>query len=1469
MGSKTAVRRVVDERPQVMRAKTVKRLAILIVVIASMTAGGYFLWQFQVARKAHGVVARADQAAEKGDFVRAGELYLQHLAVMPNDMEVRLKYADVSVKADRSQKRLQEAMQTYEDIIRQFPQRTDVRRRAAETASEIGGGMSAERARDLLKSLLETAGDDGHLEYLMAQCHERDGEFDRAAEYYGAAIEHGAPERLEAAQQRAMLLRDKLKKPAEADRVIDAMVKSAPEDYRVYLGRGRYRSRVYLGWERYLNRTDGQGGGDDFRKALKLAPDRVDVYLEVARAAELEPGLDAARRLDAARQVLEKGLAAAPKALELYLTLANLEQRAGRVDRAVEALELGLKAMPDEVRLRVQLAILLANRGDTGGLLLQIDELERVSFSRPFTQYLRAYYNFNKHEFYQARQILTPLQPDVAAIPVLKSMVNLLLSRCHGELSEPEMQWEATLRALSVNPKDMTVRRNWIQALIGRGDPASLDEAIREYRGLYAEQPGAVRMQLASVLLDRNRRLPPAQRRWDEAERLIDEATAASPGSPEPVLLRAQLLLDQDQEDKALDVLETARVKFPKHPGPWTAQADILIRQKKYDDARAMLDRAGQQFGDRVDLRLLRARLVVARGGPQVVAALNEQAQGIESFSREDRRKLLTELAAELARQQDLAGATRAWSRLVELEPERLLPRFQLFDLAIQSKDPEQAAAQIEAIAKLDEQFGQFCRAQLLIWQSKGAADPVDKEKKRATARALLGELKGRRPDWPRVPLALARLSELELEEAGPDEAQKREKLEAAINAYRRAIELGLRDPGIVRHVVELLFRAGRGSEALEVYSQIPALVQLTGDLGRRASQIALANRDFRQAEELARRAIEASPQDFQARVWLAYVLLEGHRPDEAEAEIRKAIAADKADPQRWITLVRFAVMTRDAPKAEKAVEDAEASLAKAPLALAQCCQMVGNAYTAVDAGRARSWFDRARRWFGKAQDDLKDPNDLTVKRRLAEFLLQANQVAEAEGVFKEILARAADGRSPELAAWARRSLGQVYALATPPRTVEALALFAGKEGGAGADADDLRVLALIHEVQGTPEGRRQSIGDLEALIGRGSAGPEDRRRLAQLLVAAGEWTRAREQFRELILRTDGARDTETIALRPRYIALFAEALITHHRPGDDSDLADARQLAGKLKAIPSEAINAVILEARIDKAANQLDAANTRLRDLAGQPGLTVLGRTRLATLAEHYGLDGAAESILRGIAAQPPADPNRFLLALFLSRHGRVKEAVDICEGLWANPAIRERLAPLCIDIVGNYKMPRDDVQVRRVLAWIEAALRENPQSLMYLTGLGNLYERLGDYPRAEEFYGRAVQINDRDGVASNNLAWLIVLQHGKSDKALELINKAIGLKGPVPEYLDTRGMIYLTAGQGELALADLESALKVAPTAPKYFHLAQAYLQLKQVEKARKSLEDGKTRGLPGGLHPLELVVYKEVASKLGMP
>ncbi len=123
-----------------------------------------------------------------------------------------------------------------------------------------------------------------------------------------------------------------------------------------------------------------------------------------------------------------------------------------------------------------------------------------------------------------------------------------------------------------------------------------------------------------------------------------------------------------------------------------------------------------------------------------------------------------------------------------------------------------------------------------------------------------------------------------------------------------------------------------------------------------------------------------------------------------------------------------------------------------------------------------------------------------------------------------------------------------------------------------------------------------------------------------------------------------------------------------------------------------------------------------------------------------------------------------------------------------------------------------------------------------MIYLLGMGNLNERLGEYRKAEEMYRTAIKANDREGIASNNLAWLIVLQRPAGQRGPRPDQQRHPGQGGIPEYLDTRGMIYLNAGEKARRRRPREGP-QGRPQPPKYFHLAQAYLQLNDNEKARR--------------------------------
>ena len=72
------------------------------------------------------------------------------------------------------------------------------------------------------------------------------------------------------------------------------------------------------------------------------------------------------------------------------------------------------------------------------------------------------------------------------------------------------------------------------------------------------------------------------------------------------------------------------------------------------------------------------------------------------------------------------------------------------------------------------------------------------REALRTEARKLLNELMSRRPEWSRIPIALAELEEKELDQGGLTDEKKQAKEKDIIGFYDQAIRLGHRSSAVV-----------------------------------------------------------------------------------------------------------------------------------------------------------------------------------------------------------------------------------------------------------------------------------------------------------------------------------------------------------------------------------------------------------------------------------------------------------------------------------------------------------------------------------------------------------------------------------------------------------------------------------------------------------------------------------------------
>ena len=1578
-----------------MRLRTARRLAILVGVVVLVGVTGFFTQRYQLNRLAQRELKRAELAYQEGDFAKAEALFRDHLRVFPEHQETRIKYADALLKASRSLAAQAEADQIYSGILKRSEGREDIRRSLIELKFEMGRLVSSNGREDgadvHVKILLDTAGheNDPHLLYLMGRCEEAKGNdataVKNAMEMYRKVLElKNAPDRIDAGERLATLLRDKLGQPKEAQAVINKLVENAPEDYRGYLARGRFR--LDLAARDQSQKALESDANTDFERARALAPAEPDVYLQQARSA-----LSAGKAgYDRARRILKDGLKNAPTSRAVYDSLADLEIRAGDVNRAIEVLELGvkgieLKLMPaledvknlpvsgrnlivvaavknvlhfrifdvegnvaidtdeaklteraqeveklrkrletmwisrspeltkndkdvitrevasivgdkrwsgqaDQGSLRVQLTELLAKRGDTGKLLLQIEELKRIGYSQLLIQYFTACYYINSSQFLKAREILITLQAAMNRFldAKFKARINVLLAQCYGELGEPEMQQGAFLQALSANPQDLTARLNWISNLISQGDTTG---AIKEYQTIVKQVP-MVRPALARLLIAQNQRRPEAQRNWSEVTELINHMDETGSESGERAILRAELLVAQGDQAGARDELEKARSRFPESVEIRIAQAGLAGFQGRAEEALGLLDKAKEELGDRVELRLERARLLASKKGPQVLKVLIDLSQDVEKFSKADQKKLLNGLALEFVRQQDLAGASRLWTRLAAQEPANIGLRLNLLDLALQSADKDEIEKNIKQIEEIEGNeglLGRYCQVRYLIWQAQRAGDKETRQAIQAKARGLLEDLVSRRGDWSVIPLASAELAEQELAQSDLKGDELRTKEESIINLYLQAIKLGQRRAAVVRRTVQLLFKTEQGDRALELLSKIPMESQLASE-ERQAARFAVENRDFQHALQIARKAVQANPGDFKERIWLVQILLASEQQAEAAKELRDAVNLAPSDPDRWVALVTFLILAKKMPEAEVVIKDAETKLppSKAPLALALCCEKMGRAYNGTDNAETKKWNDVARSWYEKAQ--AAEPANLSIIQRLTEFFLQSRQTDEAQK-YLEAIRQGGGAKNTKTTAWANRALALVLANgADRTKASKALAIFepdgkpvpAGQEGKILerknlGDTEDLRYLARVLDLQRTLVHRKRAIEILETLADKNLATSEDRFSVAQLYETIGEWQKAREKYRELNLRTRNLRDMETFNRRPLYIAQFAQNLLRHCKPGDKQELAEAQELIDELKQLQPEALGTLFLQVEIYRIRTEVDQAAALIQAFVSNPKLHPDAVAAIGDLAEKMKQIPLAEQLFRRVADTPNTIRGKLRFAAFLGRQDRISEGLKLCEPLWNTPEA-DLVGATCINILyGSEGKTRtvESADVDQVSNWFEQAIvRVQNQSVTrqrLIAGLGNLREKQGRISEAEILYHRAIQEGDGDGVSLNNLAWLLAVHKDpkRIREALDYANRALALKPDQPDFLDTRGMVYLVDARPALAIDDFQRSVAIDPSSgAHYFHLAQAYLAVGDKTRARQSLDMAKSLGLTlSSLHALEQQNFQNVLDALG--
>ncbi|HZU99380.1 MAG TPA: tetratricopeptide repeat protein, partial [Planctomycetota bacterium] len=240
----------------------------------------------------------------------------------------------------------------------------------------------------------------------------------------------------------------------------------------------------------------------------------------------------------------------------------------------------------------------------------------------------------------------------------------------------------------------------------------------------------------------------------------------------------------------------------------------------------------------------------------------------------------------------------------------------------------------------------------------------------------------------------------------------------------------------------------------------------------------------------------------------------------------------------------------------------------------------------------------------------------------------------------------------------------------------------------------------------------------------------------------------------------------------------------------------------------------ALLRRGRGDEAGATLAAAGVapELRGALATLDRETLGRLELLLALRRHRFDQEAATVARALLEK---DSKNLVLAIFgaraLAASGDVARAKEV---LGAAVAAAPRSIPCRLELgllLGSAKETR--AEALSLFEQGTGLVSESPQLAL---GRAMALEELGRADEAIAAYRQVIAIDPRNGIARNNLAWLLV-QKGTPDAVAEAlaISRAVVAEMPnLPAALDTLSRVLIAKGELGPALEDAQKAARLAP-------------------------------------------------------
>ncbi len=550
--------------------------------------------------------------------------------------------------------------------------------------------------------------------------------------------------------------------------------------------------------------------------------------------------------------------------------------------------------------------------------------------------------------------------------------------------------------------------------------------------------------------------------------------------------------------------------------------------------------------------------------------------------------------------------------------------------------------------------------------------------------------------------------------------------------------------------------------------------------------------------EQELKKAIALDPKSENSKILLMTFYVRSNRLQEAEQIGWSTVAADPKSPPAREDLAQVILKEGDQARAEQVLRQASQDLAGDPLGV----RLLGDYYT------SSGQFDKAKAEFARLA--AKYPSNVPLQKAYVRALIQGNDVNTARTVIASLMKK--NARDPEVIA------------------LNGIVLI---DAGKASDA----VNSLQSAVKGSPKDPflqywlgRAALANGDIVLATKSF-LEAQKLNPAMLPAEDALASISAQLGDMSMLGDVA--DKTISAAPRFAAgyIWRSDVELHHNDfaSAENDLKTAISVSpqnpegylqlGKLRISQKRDKEAIALLQQ----ALQLDPDSVEAVHL-------------LASYDVYQKQPDKALALVNAQIAKRPKNGGFYdlLAQLQIQTKSLDQAAASAQKALQINSGDNQAIL-LYTQIAALRGQTANAITAWR--QWLSA----HPSDASATALLGALEDSAGNKGQAESDYKKALQIEPRQALAANNLAYLMLVNGENTDVALTLAQTARQSMPNSPNTADTLAWAYYYKGTYGFARDLLEEALKTNPDdATMQYHLGMVYDKLKDKSDAQAHLK-----------------------------